>query len=69
MREIIVAELWRRGLVEPVALKDVLHVEGAPVLYGSFGMRKGSERSVRLQDGSDAHVLRLIMNVTPSSLM
>ena len=67
--EELVAVLWRRGLVEPIALRDVLHIGGQPVLCGAFGVRKGTERSVKLKDGSHGHVLRLIMNLVPSNVM
>eukprot|EP00959_Pyramimonas_sp_CCMP1952_P185141 3871359-Pyramimonas_sp.AAC.1 len=65
----LVAVLWDRGLVEPIALEDVLHVDGRPVLCGAFGVRKGTERTIPLKDGTMGHVLRLIMNLVPSNVV
>ncbi|CAK0841845.1 unnamed protein product [Prorocentrum cordatum] len=67
--EELVEVLWARGLVGPIDLKDALHVGGKPVLCGASGARKGTERTVKLRDGSRGHVLRLIMNLVPSNVM
>ncbi|CAK0797626.1 unnamed protein product [Prorocentrum cordatum] len=67
--EELVEVLWARGLVEPIDLKDVLHVGGKLALCGAFGARQGTERTVKLRDGPYGHVLRFIMNLAPSNVM
>ena len=43
----LAAELYRRRIVAPISLSEVVHIGGKPVLNGLFGVAKGKPKPGR----------------------
>ena len=56
----VCGELFNRGIIAPIALSDVFHANGCPVLSGAFAVEKRGRAGV-----GQCRVTRLIMHLVP----
>ncbi|CAE7323141.1 unnamed protein product [Symbiodinium sp. CCMP2456] len=57
-----VAVLYKKGIVAPIEVEEIFHVDGEPVLNGVFAVEKGGEPAP-----GECRVTRLIMNLVPAN--
>eukprot|EP00435_Cladocopium_sp_Y103_P073137 s88_g42.t1 len=58
----VCGELFDRGIIQPIPLSQVFHVQGVPVLNGAFAVEKRGTAGA-----GQCRVTRLIMNFVPSN--